>query len=131
MAIGDSSTPLGRVRGLGSAKHGGRHWIRERGTSVALLLLGIWLLASLTMMPDFDHRTVLEWLRSPVGFVPMALFVIVAFIHTLDGLQVVIDDYIHEVGNLALTRGLLAFAVYGGGAFALFSLIRIAFGGAA
>ena len=58
MAIGESSTPLGRVRGLGPARHGGAHWIRERLTSVALLLLGAWLLASLLLLPDLDQRTV-------------------------------------------------------------------------
>ena len=59
-----SSTPLGRVRGLGSAQHGGGHWLRERLTSAALLLLGIWLVASLLMLPGLDHKTVADWLRS-------------------------------------------------------------------
>jgi succinate dehydrogenase / fumarate reductase, membrane anchor subunit len=131
MTTRDSSTPLGRVRGLGSSKHGGGHWIRERLTSVALLLLSAWLLASLVLLPDLEQRTLVEWLRAPLGFVPMALFVIVAFVHTLDGLRVVIDDYVHDEGNRLLSHGLLTFLVYGGGAFALYSLVRIAFGGAA
>ena len=38
MSRGDSATPLGQVRGLGSAHHGGEHWLTERVTSVALLL---------------------------------------------------------------------------------------------
>ena len=49
MSLGDSSTELGKVRGLGSAREGGEHWIAERVSSVALLLLGVWLLASLLM----------------------------------------------------------------------------------
>ena len=64
MSAPDSSTPLGRVRGLGSAHAGGEHWIRERLTSAALLLLGIWFVASLLMLPTLDHRTVTEWQRS-------------------------------------------------------------------
>ena len=131
MAIGESATNLGRVRGLGSAKHGGSHWLRERLTSVALLLLGLWLIASLVLLPDLDQRTLAEWLRSPLGAVPMALFIVTAFQHALDGLEVVIDDYVHDEGNRLLTRGLLLFAGYAGAALALFSLARIAFGGEA
>lgn len=131
MSAQDSSTPLGRVRALGSAHHGGAHWIRERLTSAALLLLGIWLIVSLLLLPSFDHRTVVEWLRSASGAVPMALFVITAFIHAIDGLKVVVDDYVHDTGNNIFLNGLILFAGIGGMALALFSLARIAFGGAA
>lgn len=128
MSARGSSTPLGRVRGLGSAQHGGEHWIRERLTSAALLLLTVWLAASLLMLPSLDQRTVVEWLRSASGAVPMALLVIVAFIHAIDGLKVVIDDYVHDAGNNLALKGLVIFAGYGGMALTLFSLARIAFG---
>jgi succinate dehydrogenase / fumarate reductase membrane anchor subunit len=126
-----SSSPLGGVRGLGSAHHGGTHWIRERLTSAALLLLGLWLVASLVLLPSLDQRTVAEWLRSASGAVPMALFVITAFIHAIDGLKVVVDDYVHEPGNNMFLNGLILFAGIGGMALALFSLAKIAFGAAA
>ena len=75
MSIGDSATPLGRVEGLGSAHHGGEHWLTERATSIALLLLGTWLIASLLLLPKLDQRTMIEWLHSPSGAVPMAFLV--------------------------------------------------------
>ena len=128
MSVGESSTPLGRVRGVGAAHHGGEHWLRERLTSAALLLLGVWLVASLLMLPDLDHRTVSEWLRSASGAVPMALFVIVAFVHAIDGMKVVVDDYVHDAANNLLLNGLILFAGIGGLALALFSLAKIAFG---
>ena len=131
MSAHESSTPLGRVRALGSAHEGGEHWIRERLTSAALLLLGIWFIASLLMLPALDHRTITDWLRSASGAVPMALFVITAFIHAVDGLKVVVDDYVHDVGNNLFLNGLILFAGIGGGALALFSLAKIAFGAAA
>jgi succinate dehydrogenase / fumarate reductase membrane anchor subunit len=127
----DNSTPLGRVRALGSAQHGGGHWIRERLTSAALLLLGIWLVASLVLLPALDHKTVGDWLKSASGAVPMALFVITAFVHAIDGLKVVVDDYVHDAGNNAFLNGLILFAGIGGAALALFSLAKVAFGGAA
>jgi succinate dehydrogenase / fumarate reductase membrane anchor subunit len=131
MSLGDSATPLGKARGLGSAKHGGGHWLTERVTSIALLLLGTWLIASLLMLPKLDQRTVLEWLHAPSGALPMALFIIIGFKHALDGLKVVVDDYVHEPGNNFVVNLILLFLAIGGGAIALFALARIAFGAVA
>jgi succinate dehydrogenase / fumarate reductase membrane anchor subunit len=128
MSLGGSATPLGKVRGLGSAHHGGEHWLSERVTSVALLLLGTWLIASLLLLPKLDQRTLVEWLRAPSGAVPMALFIIVAFRHALDGIKVVIDDYVDNEGGRFAWNTLMLFLAIGGGALALFALARIAFG---
>lgn len=128
MSRGESSTPLGKVRGLGSAKHGGEHWLRERLTSAALLFLGLWLVVSLLLLPDLGRDTLGEWLAAPSGAVPMILFVILAFQHSVDGLKVVVDDYVHDEANRLLVTGLLYFAAIGAGALALFSLAAIAFG---
>jgi succinate dehydrogenase / fumarate reductase membrane anchor subunit len=131
MSLGDSSTELKKVRCLGSAREGGDHWIGERVSSVALLLLGTWLIASLLLLPSLDYATVREWLRTPLGAVPMALFVITSFCHGLDGLKVVVDDYVHEPGNNFALNTLLLFLAAGGAALALFALGKIAFGGGA
>jgi succinate dehydrogenase / fumarate reductase membrane anchor subunit len=131
MSLGDSATPLGKVKGLGSAREGGEHWLTERVTSIALVLLGAWLVASLLMLPGRDPHTLLEWLRAPSGAVPMALLVIVSFKHALDGMKVVVDDYVHDEGSRFVLNTILLFLAVGGGALALFALATIAFGGAA
>jgi succinate dehydrogenase / fumarate reductase membrane anchor subunit len=131
MSGGDSATPLGRVRGLGSAHHGGEHWLTERVTSIALLFLGTWLLASLLLLPKLDQRTLIEWLHAPSGAIPMALLIVVGFRHALDGTKVFVDDYVHEPGNNFAVNTLVLFLAVGGGAVALFALGRIAFGTAA
>ena len=131
MSIGDSSTPLGKVRGLGSAREGGEHWLTERVTSIALLFLGTWLITSLLVLPKLDQRTLIEWLHAPSAAVPMALLVIVVFRHALDGMKVVVDDYVHEPGNNFALNTLLLFFAVGVGAVALFALARIAFGATA
>ena len=131
MSLGESATPLGKVRGLGSARHGGEHWLTERVTSVALLLLGTWLIASLLLLPALDQRTLAEWLRGAGGAVPMALFVIVGFKHALDGMKVIVDDYVHEPGNNFAVNTLLLFLAVGGAALALFARAKLAFGAAA
>jgi succinate dehydrogenase / fumarate reductase membrane anchor subunit len=128
MSLGDSSTPIGKVRGLGSAHEGGEHWITERVTSIALLLLGVWLVASLLLLPKLDQRTIVEWLHAPSGAIPMALLIIIGFRHALDGVKVSVDDYVHEEGSRFVINLLLLFAAVAGGAMALFALARIAFG---
>ena len=131
MSMGDSSTPLGKVRGLGAARSGGGHWLDERLSSVALILLSVWLIASLVLLPDLHQPTVFEWLRSATGAVPMALFVILSFVHGLEGMKVIVDDYVHDEGNRIACNIVLLFAAVGGAAFALFALAKIAFGAAA
>ena len=131
MSIGDSTTPLGRARGLGSAREGGEHWLTERVTSIALLLLGSWFIASLLLLPGLDPKTIVEWLKSPTAAIPMALQVIVGFKHALDGMKVVVDDYVHEPGSNFAINTLLLFAAVAGAAIALYALAAIAFGAAA
>ena len=128
MSIGESSTPLGKVRGLGSAREGGEHWLTERVTSLALILLGTWFIASLLLLPRLDQATLGEWVHAPSGAIPMALLIIVGFKHALDGMKVFIDDYVHEPGsNFVINTVLLVLAV-AGAAIALYALAALAFG---
>ena len=127
MSQGESATPLGKVRGLGSAGHGGGHWLEERFTSVALVLLSFWLLFSLVMLPNFELTTIKEWLSSAWAAIPMAMFVVTAFKHGLDGLKVTVDDYVHDEGNRIALHYLLTMAAIAGASVALFALARIVF----
>ena len=121
-----TETPLARARGLGSAGHGAEHWWHERLSSVACLLLYVWLLVSLLRLPALDHRGVTEWLKDPLAAVPMLLLVAATFWHLHMGLKVVIEDYVHDEGNRFLAILLLAFAAWLGAAFALFAVLRVA-----
>jgi succinate dehydrogenase / fumarate reductase, membrane anchor subunit len=123
-----SETPIARVRGLGSAREGAAHWWHERLSSVALLLLYVWLIVSLLRLPALDHRGVTEWLRDPLAAVPMLLLVAATFWHLQMGLKVVVEDYVHDEGNRFLAILLLSFAATAGAAFAAFAVLRIALG---
>ncbi len=131
MSLGDSATPIGKVRGTGSAREGGIDWLAERVSSVALLLLGAWFVASLLFLPSLDQRTVAEWLRSASGAVPMAIFIVVAFWHAVDGLKQVVDDYVTGEVNRWFLNTLILFLAVAGASLALFALGKIAFGAAA
>ena len=121
-------TPIARVRGLGSARSGAHHWWLERLTSVATLILFVWLIASLLRLPSLDFATVREWLRGPLAAVPMLLLVVATFWHLKLGLQVVIEDYVHEAGSKAFLILLLNFFAIAGAALAFFSVLSIALG---
>lgn len=124
-----TGTPIGRVRGLGSARSGARNWWLERLTSVSTLLLFIWFLVSIFRLPDLDYKTVVEWIASPVAAVPMLLLIVSTFWHLKLGLQVVIEDYVHEDGLKLFSLAILNFFVIALGALAFFSVLKIAFGG--
>lgn len=123
-----AEAPLARARGLGPAGHGARHWWHERLSSVACLLLYIWLLVSLLRLPALDHRGVTEWLRQPSAAVPMLLLVAATFWHLRMGLKVIVEDYVHDEGNRFLALLLIDLAAALGAAFALFAVLRNALG---
>jgi succinate dehydrogenase / fumarate reductase membrane anchor subunit len=123
----EMETPIAKVRGLGSAREGGHHWWMERATSVAALLLYVWLAASLVRLGTLDFGTVREWLADPWAAVPMLLLVYVTFVHLRDGLKVAIEDYVHDEGNRFFTLLILNFLAIGAGTLAAFSILRIAF----
>jgi succinate dehydrogenase / fumarate reductase, membrane anchor subunit len=119
---------LGKVRGLGSAKSGTKHFIHQRMTAVALLLLSVFLLASLLRNVGADYVTMTEWLRQPLVAVLMSALVIVMCWHGKLGLEVVIEDYVHEHGNKIAALLAVKFMSVLGGLFGLFCILKIAFG---
>ncbi|RDV07032.1 succinate dehydrogenase, hydrophobic membrane anchor protein [Sphingorhabdus pulchriflava] len=124
-----NGTNLGRVRGLGSAKHGGKHWIDQRLTAVGNLLLTSWLVLSLLLLPNFEYETVAAWLAQPSVAVPMILMLTSIFWHVRLGLQVLIEDYVHDDGNKFAALTLLNFYVIGAAAFGIFMVAKHAFAG--
>ncbi len=126
-----SGTNIGKVRGLGSAKHGGGHWINQRTTAVGNLLLTTWLVASLLIMPNFDQGTLAQWLAQPTVAVPMILMLVSIFWHMRLGLQVLIEDYVHDDALKFGAMTLLNFYVVAGAVFGIFTVAKLAFTGAA
>ena len=128
-AAASLATPLARVRGLGPAHEGAEHWWQERTSGIAALLLYLWLGVSLLRLPALDHATLSEWLAAPSAAVPMLLLVGVTFWHARMGLQVVVEDYVHDEGSKLFWILAIRFAAVLGAALAAFAVLKIALGG--
>lgn len=123
-------SPLGRARGLGSAKSGTQHWWAQRLTAIALVPLVIWFVIAMVAATGSDYASARAFIGNPVTAVLLILLIAATFHHAQLGLQVVIEDYVHtksiEITLLLAVKGaaiVLAVA-------AIFAVLSIAFGGA-
>lgn len=123
-----NGTSIGRVRGLGSAKHGAHHWLVQRFTAVGNLFLLIWLAVSILLLSDMSYISVEAWLSKPVPAVLMALLVVSTFWHARLGVQVMMEDYVHDHGTKFGCLVALNFAAFAGAAFGVLCVLRLALG---
>ena len=121
-------SPLGRARGLGSAKEGVEHWWLQRITAAALVPLSVWFVIAIIRLVGADIETVRDWVSTPMPAILLVLLLIATFWHASLGLQVVIEDYVHtpltKLGLVIVVRlGCFAFAVAG-----IFAVLSMALG---
>ena len=124
----DLRTPLKRAMGLGSAKEGTGHFMWQRVTAIALVLVGAYLLGILLGLGGADYERARAIVSSPFNATLLAAFVIAASWHAKLGLQVIIEDYLHTpllAGAAHLANIFIcALAAIGG----LLAIVRIALG---
>ncbi|MBS0334653.1 MAG: succinate dehydrogenase, hydrophobic membrane anchor protein, partial [Proteobacteria bacterium] len=84
-------TPLGRARGLGSAKHGALHWVSERVSSIALVPLVVWMVYGVIRLAAGDYGFAVEWVRDPLNATLCVLTFAVAFWHMSSGMRVIVE----------------------------------------
>lgn len=121
-------TPLKTAKGLGSAKSGTHHWVQQRITAIALVILALWFMCTLISMLGFsDYHEAVATLSSPINATMLILFLVTAFYHGALGLQVIIEDYVHsEKGRLITLVGMKLFMTFCA-VGAIISALKIAF----
>lgn len=125
----DFESPIGKVRGLGSAKDGTEHWWQQRVTAIFNIFLTIFFLVSVIGNAGKPHADWVAWLAQPVVAVLMILFVINMLYHLRLGLQVLIPDYIHKAGTKSALLILSTAGTVLIGGLSVFSILRVALGG--
>ena len=89
-------TPLGQVRGLGSAKKGTGDWIVSRVTSVALAVLYVAFLVIVVSLVGQPYAEVVETLASPLVALVLLATLVLTTVHMRLGMQVILEDYVHD-----------------------------------
>jgi succinate dehydrogenase / fumarate reductase membrane anchor subunit len=122
-------TPLGRVRGLGSAKSGTGHFWLQRVTAVANVVLTVIFLGIVISLFGKPYPAAMATLSHPLVAILMLLFVVSGVVHMRIGMQVVIEDYIHGEGfKIAAVMANTFFAIAIGAA-CVFAVLKLSFGG--
>ena len=121
-------TPLKNVRGLGSAKSGTEHFIQQRFTATALVFLGIWFMCLLVGLIGADYATAVETVSKPWNAVLLVVLLVSMFWHAQLGLQVVLEDYIHNSLLALALQVLVKFVAVFGAIVSIFAVARIALG---
>jgi succinate dehydrogenase / fumarate reductase membrane anchor subunit len=122
-------SPLGHVRGLGSAKEGTHHWWQQRVTAVALVPLSFWLVYSLLGLSGAGYVEFASWLQNPINATLMVLTVAVLFQHANLGVQVVIEDYVSGHGLRIAAITLVKFTCAALAVLCIVSVLVVAFKG--
>jgi succinate dehydrogenase / fumarate reductase membrane anchor subunit len=121
-------TPLARVRGRGAARSGTGHFWRQRLTAVANIPLTIAAIIIIITLLGRNQAAAAQILGSPLVAIIMLLFVISVTVHMRIGMQVIIEDYVHdESAKLTLIMANTFFAVAVALACA-FGILKLAFG---
>ncbi|CAD2246752.1 MULTISPECIES: succinate dehydrogenase, hydrophobic membrane anchor protein [Xanthomonas] len=123
-------TPLKNVRGLGAAKTGTEHFVMQRLTATALVVLAIWFVAFVLSLLGSDYMTAVVAVSKPWNAVLLVGFLVAMFWHAQLGLQVVLEDYIHNSLLALALQTTVKFVAVLGAIVSIFAVARIALGGA-
>jgi succinate dehydrogenase / fumarate reductase membrane anchor subunit len=125
---GRLQTPLARVRGLGAARSGTSHFWQQRLTAVAGVPLTIAFVVIVVSLLGRNHAAVVQILASPFVAIVMLLFIFTNVYHMWLGMQVVIEDYVHdELVKLSLLMTNTFFCIVVATA-SLYALLKLSFG---
>ena len=93
-----SQNCLKKVMKMQSKSHGVVHWKLQRISAIAMIPLIIWFVSSLVFSLINGYDQSISWLQSPLNATGMVLLFGTLYFHAASGLQVVVEDYVHNEG---------------------------------
>jgi succinate dehydrogenase / fumarate reductase membrane anchor subunit len=114
-----------RATGMGSAKTGTAHFWAMKVSSFGLLLLVPLFVFTFGPMLGKPHAEVMEYFGRPFPAIVAALTILISMIHFKDGVQTLIEDYVHGTAQ-KITIMLMICLSYAAAATGLFAIARIA-----
>ena len=93
-----SQSCLKKVMKMQSKSHGVVHWKLQRISAIAMIPLIIWFVSSLVFSLINGYDQSINWLQSPLNATGMVLLFGTLYFHAASGLQVVVEDYVHNEG---------------------------------
>ncbi|QCI66129.1 succinate dehydrogenase, hydrophobic membrane anchor protein [Phreatobacter stygius] len=121
-------TPLGSVRGLGSARSGTEHFWMQRVTAVANIPLSLFVVGLIISTAGSNYSAVKATLGSPIVAIPLLLFVISATYHMRLGMQMIIEDYVPAEGTRIVLLLLNTFFSVIVALASIFAILKLSFG---
>ena len=114
-----------RATGMGSAKSGTEHHWSMTVSSGALLILIPLFVFTFGAMLGAPHEEVTAYFARPFPAVVAALTIIVTFKHFADGVQALIEDYVHGVAQKISIVAMTCIS-YAAMAVGLYAIVRLA-----
>lgn len=114
-----------RATGMGSAKTGTAHFWAMKVSSFGLLILIPLFIFTFGPILGSDYATVTEYFSRPGPAIIAALTIVVSMMHFKDGVQVLIEDYVHGTAQKIAILVMICLS-YGIAAVGLFAIARLA-----
>ena len=119
------SHPLARVKGLGASGEGSHHWWVQRMSALALIPLTLWFLFSVVSVIGQDYQSVTAWVARPHVAIFLLIYLSAMFYHGMLGLQVIIEDYIHNESTRLISLLVMRAIMLLSGIAAVFAVLSI------
>lgn len=123
------TNPLARARGHGSAKEGVHHWYAQRASALLLIFLVGWLMYAMVKLAGADHATASSFISKPVNAAILSLLIVAMLYHAMLGLQVVIEDYVHNPALEIILYFVSRAGAFFGMALGIIHVLKLALGG--
>ena len=122
-------TPLKRARGLGSAHEGPEHFMKQRITAAANVILLSFAVGLIASLAGADLATVRATLAHPVVAIVLVALIVSVTVHMRIGMQVIIEDYVQGEGGKVLLLLANTFFSVAIAAVSIFAVLKLSFGG--